>query len=92
MRVYRGGGLTKDTLYLGGLVEILEHLRKGGEIEPLLVGKLAAEHIPVIRELQLRQVLRDPPFRPRYLDIPDVHGKLQMLRRGASALELLEVK
>ena len=91
MRVYRGGGLTKDTLYLEGLVEILDYLRSGGEIEPLLIGKLAAEHIPVIRELRLRHVLRDPPFRPRYLDNPDVRHKLELLRRGASVLELREV-
>ena len=91
MRVYRGGGLTKDTLYLEGLVEILDYLRRGGEIEPLLVGKLAAEHIPIIRELRLRQVLCDPPLYPRYLDDPAVGEKLELLRRGASVLELLEV-
>ena len=91
MRVYRGGGLTKDTLYLEGLVAMLDYLGNGGEIEPLLFGKLAAEHIPVIRELRLRQVLCDPPFRPHYLDNPEVRNKLQMLRRGASVLELTEV-
>ena len=91
MRVYRGGGLTKDTLYLHGLVEMLDYLCKGGDIEPLLVGKLAAEHIPMIRELRLRHVLRDPPFQPRYLDNPVVRERLEQLRQGVSVLDLTEV-
>ena len=91
MRVYRGGGLTKDTLYLEGLAAMLDYLHGGGEIEPLLFGKLSAEHIPVIRELRLRQVLRDPPLRPHYLDNPDVRHKLELLRGGVSVIELSEV-
>ena len=67
MRVYRGGGLTKDAVYLRGLQTILKYLGGGGDIEPLFVGKMAAEHIPVIQELQFRQVLGPPAVRPRYM-------------------------
>ena len=42
--VFRGGGLTKVALYLRGLVEILDHIGGGGELEPLLVGKVAVEY------------------------------------------------
>lgn len=66
-RIYRGGGLTKDAIYLRGLVELLEYLRKGGDFEILFAGKLAREHIPIVRELLHRQVLKPPMLEPTYL-------------------------
>jgi uncharacterized protein (TIGR02421 family) len=90
MRVHRGGGLTKDALYLRGLVELLEHLRRGGRIEPLLVGKIAAAHLPVIAELRWRGVLAQPPLRPRYLDDAAARRRLLRLRRGMSLLDLAD--
>ncbi|MBC7173932.1 MAG: DUF1704 domain-containing protein, partial [Polyangiaceae bacterium] len=38
LRLFRGGGLVKDAIYLRGLLFVLEYLRRGGEIEPLYVG------------------------------------------------------
>ena len=52
MRLYRGGGLTKDAVYLRGLLQILRYLREGGELEPLFIGKVASAHLPLIAELQ----------------------------------------
>lgn len=89
LRVYRGGGLTKDAVYLRGLVEILDYIRRGGELAPLFIGKLAADHIPIVRELLLRGVLRPAPLRPRYLDDPQAAERLQRLRQGLTALDLL---
>jgi len=90
MRVYRAGGLTKDVVYLRGLVEILEHLRGGGELEPLFVGKIAVEHIPLVRELTLREVLRPPPITPHYLDRPEARDRLQRLRSGLAVRDLVQ--
>jgi uncharacterized protein (TIGR02421 family) len=90
MRIYRGGGLTKDVVYLQGLTQILEYLREGGEIEPLLVGKIAADHIPLIDELQHRHVLRPPPLRPRYLDLPAIDERISRVRQGLKVTDLLE--
>ena len=39
MRVFRSGGMTKDAIYLRGLVELLEHLGAGGSLDPLWLGK-----------------------------------------------------
>jgi len=89
-RVYRSGGLTKDAVYLRGLVRLLKYLECGGEIAPLLVGKIAADHVPVIRELQWRKVLQSVPLRPRYLDFPETAEKLRKLRNGYSVLNLIE--
>ena len=80
MRVYRGGGLTKDAVYLRGLVAILNYMKKDGDLRPLLVGKMAVEHIPIIKELQYRKVLRAAPITPRYLQEPASLQRLEALR------------
>jgi uncharacterized protein (TIGR02421 family) len=89
MRIYRGGGLTKDAVYLRGLLQILRYLREGGDLEPLFVGKLASAHLPLIFELSLREIIKPPALRPRYLDHPDAQKKLERLRGGMKVLELL---
>jgi uncharacterized protein (TIGR02421 family) len=89
-RVFRGGGLTKDAVYLRGLVRLLKYLEQGGEVEPLFVGKISADHVPVIRELQWRKVLQRVPLRPRYLDFPETAEKIKKLRNGYSVLNLIE--
>jgi uncharacterized protein (TIGR02421 family) len=90
MRVFRGGGLTKDLVYLRGLDELLTYLGRGGDIEPLLIGKLGPDHIGMIRELQWRKVLREAPLRPRYLDDPGALERLAWVREGRSVLDLVD--
>jgi uncharacterized protein (TIGR02421 family) len=92
MRIYRGGGLTKDAVYLRGLCQMLEYLRKGGELGPLFIGKIASDHIPIVRELQWRNVLREPPLTPRYMEMPDALSRLEELRGGMTVLDLIERK
>ena len=89
MRVYRSGGLTKDAVYLRGLQAVLKYLGEGGDIELLFVGKMAAEHIPVIKELQFRQVLRSPPLRPRYMCNEHALRRLEGVRSGLTVVDLL---
>lgn len=92
IRIYRGGGLVKDAIYLRGLVELLKYLKLGGELEPLFVGKIATEHVAVIKELQYRQVLKTAPLRPRYIDDPGTAKILLKLKNGLEPLELIERK
>jgi uncharacterized protein (TIGR02421 family) len=89
-RIYRGGGLTKDAVYLRGLVKVLEYLKNGGDLKPLFVGKITAEHISLIQELQWRQVLHPAPLQPRYMDQPQTATRLAHLRDGATVLDLIE--
>jgi uncharacterized protein (TIGR02421 family) len=89
-RVYRGGGLTKDAIYLKGMIRLLKYLRNGGSIEPLLVGKINSSHIPIIKELQWRQVLKPAPLQPRYLYAPGAEERLARLRNVSSLRELTE--
>ena len=92
IRIYRGGGLVKDAVYLRGLVELLKYLERGGKLEPLFVGKIATEHIPIIRELQYRHVLKPAPLRPRYMEHPHITEKLTYLRNGLTPLNLVETR
>lgn len=87
-RVFRGGGLTKDAVYLRGLQQVLDHLAAGGAVEPLMAGKIAVRHIPVVEELWHREVFRPVPLLPRYLDDAAAQARLAALRRGASPLDL----
>ena len=92
VRTYRSGGLTKDAVYLRGLSKILDYIGRGGELEPLFVGKIAARHIPIVRELTWRNVLVPPPLIPRYMDQPDVLRRLKRLRKGATPADLLSTR
>ncbi|MBN1475285.1 flavohemoglobin expression-modulating QEGLA motif protein [Candidatus Sumerlaeota bacterium] len=89
-RVYRGGGLTKDAIYLRGLIGILSHLASGGSLDELHVGKMALHHRAIIRELRDRRVLREPPLRPRHLDAPGAQERLRLLSRGLTIFDLLK--
>jgi len=79
MRVYRSGGLTKDAIYLKGFLGIIKYLKNDGALDPLFVGKIGSMHIPIIKELQWRKVINPPLLRPRYLEEPEVQGKLEHL-------------
>ncbi len=92
LRIYRGGGLTKDAVYVRGIGQLLDYLRDGGELEPLLVGKIAVEHVPLIQELQAREILVPPPLRPRYLDSPQFQQQMTRIRSGLTLFQLLRDK
>jgi uncharacterized protein (TIGR02421 family) len=67
-RVARSGGLTKDAMYLRGLVGVLDHFAHNRELEPLLAGKIALVHVPLVGELIARGALKPPKIRPLWLD------------------------
>ncbi len=90
MRVFRGGGLTKDAAYLRGLVAVCDHLRTGGDFERLLVGKFGRDHIPLIEELRWRKMIAETPLRPRYLDSPAGRERLDLVRNGATVMDLVK--
>ena len=90
MRVYRGGGLVKDAVYLRGLVWLLDYLAQpNAEWELLWSGKVSGETLPLLRELHLRGVLQPMPLRPRFLDEAGAPEKLRKLRAGLTVLDLL---
>lgn len=88
-RVYRGGGLTKDAVYLRGFVDVLEYIRDGGKLDLLFIGKIAASHIPLIQELLYRKVLHKPPLFPRYLHEEAAQKRLEKIRNGLDIIDMI---
>jgi hypothetical protein len=88
LRVFRGGGLTKDALYLRGLRDLLAYLRAGHDLEPLYVGKIALSHVSLIKELRRRAFVTPPALLPRFWDDPTHQERLEKCRRS-SLLDLL---
>lgn len=81
MRVYRGGGLTKDAIYLRGLENLIRRLSGPEKLQSMFVGKVAEKHLGIIEELRHRGVLSPPPLRPRFLDHPGAAEKLVQIQR-----------
>ena len=76
MRVFRGGGFTKDAVYLRGLIDVFRYLVDGGELKTLLVGKIALADTEIITELLWRKILQPPDLLPRYMSISQVIERL----------------
>lgn len=51
LRAHRGGGFTKDYLYLTGLKKVYDYYKKGKDLSPLLSGKVTLEYIDEINSL-----------------------------------------
>lgn len=91
MRVYRGGGYTKDMIYLRGFIRLLDYLVKGGELELLYYGKVSMEHLHLLEELRWREVLKPVALMPRFIDSPDAQQRLARVKSGLSMEQMIEV-
>lgn len=89
-RVRRGGGFTKDAIYLRGLDQVLDLVHQGADLDLLHNGKMAARHLPLLRELRLREVLRPLTIRPRFLERPAAIERLARLRAEPFSLARLD--
>lgn len=89
LRVYRGGGLCKDAIYLRGLTQVLEHLRNGGDLTPFWLGKIAVDHLPVVEELRARELLAPVPLTPHFATGSGVAERVKHTRRGLSPIDLV---
>ena len=67
----------------------MHYLAHGGDIDVLFLGKVSEPSLPILRELRWRGVLKSPPLRPRYLDLPQAIARLEALRNGMRLAELL---
>ena len=88
MRAHRSGGMTKDALYLAGLTKLLDHLREGGDLDSLFVGKISLAYQPLVTELLDRGVLGEPVLVPRFLATESAVERLDRIRDGEDILEL----
>ena len=89
VRIHRGGGLTKDAVYLRGLAGLLKYLKSNNELDFLFVGKIAVKQIPIVKDLQYRQILKPILLCPRYMEDPLIEKKLSLLKTGLTPLDLI---
>ncbi|MEX1000687.1 MAG: flavohemoglobin expression-modulating QEGLA motif protein [Crocinitomicaceae bacterium] len=61
-RIYRGGGFTKDYLYLGGLREVSKLMKESDGTADLMVGKTHHKYLPLINEMIDRKLILAPKY------------------------------
>lgn len=66
-RVFRGGGFTKDFLYLSGLVKVMKFWKDGNDLTPLMVGKTSLDYYELIVEMIERGMVERPLFKTKSL-------------------------
>lgn len=89
VRIFRGGGLVKDAIYLRGLIKLLDYLKNNNTIDTLLCGKISLDHIRLIQELREREIISEPKLIPRYEQLPDFPEKLAALKDGLDIFDLV---
>src|SRR5690554_705052 len=80
VRAKRGGGLTKDALYLKGLSELLAYLHHDGEMEILFLGKFSLKQLHSLEKLLEQGVLTPPDLIPQYLLNKSAQERLNRVR------------
>ena len=88
-RVMQGSGFIKDVIYLRGIVQLRDYLQKGGELEPLFIGKYALKHTRVIDELKNRKVLKEATILPSYFKSEESKKKLKKIQEGLPLTEMI---
>ena len=68
LRAHRGGGFTKDRLYLSGLRKIYKRYVAGGSMDVLLTGKVALENEGAIESLKKLGLVHPNLHRSRSFD------------------------
>lgn len=69
VRVFRGGGFTKDYLYLTGLRRLLRLYHSGTDLQPLLVGKTSIAFLDTLKEMLDRKIVASPAHLPQSLQM-----------------------
>lgn len=69
-RVYRGGGFTKDYLYLNGFSKLFKFWQEGNDLTPLLVGKTSIGFYNTIVEMIDRNLIEQPQYITKSFEKP----------------------
>lgn len=89
LRVARGGILTKDVIYLRGLMKTIKYIASGGKLENLYVGKIGLQHTVMMQELLWRKVVKPPPLLPRFLSTEEGKDRLSKLKDSNNVIKLI---
>ena len=69
-RIFRGGGFTKDYLYLSGFEKILKLWKADVNLTPLLVGKTSIDFYDTINEMIDREMIVKPKYITKRFEHP----------------------
>lgn len=67
VRVFRGGGFTKDYVYLKGYFEVKDFIESGENVRDLYVGKIGLKDLEFVEKLVEEGVLKKAKFLPEFL-------------------------
>ncbi len=81
VRALRGGGMTKDALYLHGLVDLLAYLAGGGSTEFLFIGKFALKQRALLERLLDDGFLQPPAIVPDEFAAPPAKDPISPIRQ-----------
>lgn len=71
VRVYRGGGYIKDHIYFDGFLKIKEFAKKDGNFRLLYLGKIGIGHLPLVKKLLRKGLIKPAKYLPDFLDYGD---------------------
>ena len=89
-RVFRSGGLAKDSIYLKGFRTVLDLVAAQASLAPFWLGKIAPRHVAAIEELLQRGLVHAPIFTPLFLDDDGTKARIARLREGSDLGRLLD--
>ncbi len=85
-RVFRGGGFTKDYLYLKGFSNFYKLWNSGYDLTPLLIGKTSIKNYNTIVEMMERKLIQRPKYITEALTHPQTHKNGTILEYIVSGL------
>jgi len=71
-RIFRGGGFTKDYLYLSGFAQVFDFWKAKKDIAPLMIGKTSLEFYNTIHEMIGREMIAAPSYMPKSFVNPKI--------------------
>jgi len=89
LRAFRSGGMTKDAIYLRGLLDLVDHVRGGNTLDLFLLGKFSLADLPLVQDLESRRILRPPRIEAHWLTDPDNLANLQELSELTDSAQLV---
>lgn len=82
-RVHRGGGFTKDHLYLSGLRNVYKYANENKDLGVLLTGKVCMNYIDTIQKLQdLGLAIAPKHYTDSYTENNNTNSDLDFVLRG----------
>ncbi len=83
LRVHRGGGFTKDHLYLCGIHRVYNYAKTGGDLDVLLTGKVNMDYIDTITKMQdMGLAIKSKHFTDAYINNDNSNKNLDFILKS----------